>query len=160
MANKNKTKRKTSKARTRSTRAHPLLGRADHVRKGKKALVAKKASAAKKALAAKRVLFAEKSLAAKKVAAGNALADKIALVDPTSAADGKAAAYAKALADKLAAAETARPAPSAATARLTASYMALPMRLATCRSPFDLWREQARVAHESLMLMQSAFGRH
>ena len=87
-----------------------------------------------------------------------ALADKIALVDPTSAADGKAAAYAKALADKLA--ETARPAPLAATARVTASYMALPIRLAACRSPFDLWREQARVAHESLMLMQSAFGRH
>ena len=30
-----------------------------------------------------------------------------------------------------------------------------------CRSPFDLWREQARVAHQGLMLMQSvAFGRH
>ena len=158
MAKKTKTNRKTSKARTRSTRAQPLLGRADHVRKGKKALVAKRPSAAKRDLAAKQVLVAEKALAAKKVAAGNALADKIALVDPTSAADGKAAAYAKALADKLA--ETARPAPLAATARVTASYMALPIRLAACRSPFDLWREQARVAHESLMLMQSAFGRH
>jgi hypothetical protein len=141
-----------------------LLGRADHVRKGKKALVAKRPSAAKRDLAAKQVLVAEKALAAKKVAAGNALADqktladKIVLVDPTSAADGKAAAYAKALADKLA--ETARPTPLAATARLTGSYMALPIRLAACRSPFDLWREQARVAHESLMLMQSAFGRH
>ena len=152
MAKKTKTNRKTSKARTRSTRAQPLLGRADHVRKGKKALVAKRPSAAKRDLAAKQVLVAEKALAAKKVAARNALADKIALVDPTSAADPEA------LAAKLA--ETARPAPLAATARLTASYMALPIRLAACRSPFDLWREQARVAHESLMLMQSAFGRH
>ena len=76
MAKKTKTNRKTSKARTRSTRAQPLLGRADHVRKGKKALVAKRASAAKKDLAAKQVLVAEKALAAKKVAAGNALADQ------------------------------------------------------------------------------------
>ena len=54
MAKKTKTNRKMSKTRTRSTRAQPLLGRADHVRKGKKALVAKRPSAAKKDLAASR----------------------------------------------------------------------------------------------------------
>jgi hypothetical protein len=141
---KTKTKRKTSKARNRSTRrAQPLLGRADYVRKGKKAL------AVKKALAAKQVLAAEK-----------ALADKIALTHQ-SAVDEKAAANERVLADKMAIAERSTTAPLAATARLTASYMALPIRLAACRSPFDLWREQARVAHQSLMLMQSvAFGRH
>ena len=108
MAKKTKTNRKTSKARTRSTRAQPLLGRADHVRKGKKALAAKEALAAKNALADKKALADKNALADQK-----ASADQIALVDEKAAA----------------AAVTERSRPLAATARLTATYMVLPIAL-------------------------------
>lgn len=173
-----KTKRKTSKVRTRSSRAQTLLGRADHVRKGKKALAAKKASASKRAFADQKALADQKAAVDRKNAAGEkaladqrvladketaayekALADQKVLADETALAVQSALADQKALADQEAAAVVARSktAPFAAAARLTASYMGLPIRLAACRSPFDLWREQMRIAHEGLTLVQSAF---
>ena len=49
---------------------------------------------------------------------------------------------------------------SAPMSGLVASYMTMPMRLAACRTPLELWRVQAGLAHQGLMLMQSlAFGR-
>jgi hypothetical protein len=44
--------------------------------------------------------------------------------------------------------------------RLVASYMGMPMNRAWSRFPFELWRAQALVAYQGLMMMQSiAFGR-
>src|SRR4051794_14824290 len=57
-------------------------------------------------------------------------------------------------------AENSNTAPWAAMARLTTDYMAVPMLVAACRSPFDLWCLQARLAHQGLVGMQSmALGR-
>jgi hypothetical protein len=48
---------------------------------------------------------------------------------------------------------------AASAGRLMASYMGMPMRLAWSRFPFELWRAQALVAYQGLMMMQSmAFG--
>ena len=55
---------------------------------------------------------------------------------------------------------SANKAPSAPTLGLMASYMTMPMRLAACRTPLELWRVQVGLAHQGLVLMQSfAFGR-
>jgi len=92
-----KSKRKTSKARARSSSVKPLLGRTDHVRRSK---------------------------------------------------------------GKNVSADSSNMATWVAMAQLTADCMAMPMHLAACRSPFELWRLQARLAHQWLIVMQSiTFGR-
>jgi len=92
-----KSKRKTSKARVRSSSVKPLLGRTDHVRRSK---------------------------------------------------------------GKNVSAESSNMATLVAMAQLMADYMAMPMRLAACRSPFELWHLQTRLAHQGLIVMQSImFGR-
>ena len=51
-------------------------------------------------------------------------------------------------------------APFASMARMATNLMFMPMRLAACRSPFELWREQVALAHQGMVMMQSvAFGR-